>query len=408
MYTGNSAVGVSGIIPPAALHCIDPLKLVGVLDILDSVGFDSVDVWGADDFGVCLEKYGSDPWDRLRTIRKAVKKTRLRLLLGGQSLLGCGVYADDVVDYFVERAVDNGIDVIRAYDALNDPRNLESVAAAAGRFGIEFEGAIVYAESPAHSVSFFAGYASLLEQMGANAICILDPEHLLGADTAAALFAAVQKSVSIPVRASLLSDSGRHAELDAKIDAFDCLITSEIPYKAIKAAGAHVSERKISELSRLLRKSVDVNAKKDSEYIVEVWRVRDDAGHPPMIPPVSYVITAQAEANLRCGERYKIVLPEFEALVRGMYGRLPMPAAEDMLSRVVKNAPVLLKRPADMLAPELDRLHVSVYRYLEQPEDVLTYAIAGDYAVDFFERRLALKYGIDASHADAKHGIHIV
>jgi len=408
MYTGNSAVGVSGIIPPAALHCIDPLKLVGVLDILDSVGFVSVDVWGADDFGVCLEKYGSDPWDRLRTIRKAVKKTRLRLLLGGQSLLGCGVYADDVVDYFVERAVDNGIDVIRAYDALNDPRNLESVAAAAGRFGIEFEGAIVYAESPAHSVSFFAGYASLLEQMGANAICILDPEHLLGADTAAALFAAVQKSVSIPVRASLLSDSGLHAELDAKIDAFDCLITSEIPYKAIKAAGAHVSERKISELSRLLRKSVDVNAKKDSEYIVEVWRVRDDAGHPPMIPPVSYVITAQAEANLRCGERYKIVLPEFEALVRGMYGRLPMPAAEDMLSRVVKNAPVLLKRPADMLAPELDRLHVSVYRYLEQPEDVLTYAIAGDYAVDFFERRLALKYGIDASHADAKHGIHIV
>ena len=408
MYTGNSAVGVSGIIPPAALHCIDPLKLVGVLDILDSVGFDSVDVWGADDFGVCLEKYGSDPWDRLRTIRKTVKKTRLRLLLGGQSLLGCGVYADDVVDYFVERAVDNGIDVIRAYDALNDPRNLESVAAAAGRFGIEFEGAIVYAESPAHSVSFFAGYASLLEQMGANAICILDPEHLLGADTAAALFAAVQKSVSIPVRASLLSDSGLHAELDAKIDAFDCLITSEIPYKAIKAAGAHVSERKISELSRLLRKSVDVNAKKDSEYIVEVWRVRDDAGHPPMIPPVSYVITAQAEANLRCGERYKIVLPEFEALVRGMYGRLPMPAAEDMLSRVVKNAPVLLKRPADMLAPELDRLHVSVYRYLEQPEDVLTYAIAGDYAVDFFERRLALKYGIDASHADAKHGIHIV
>lgn len=408
MYTGNSAVGVSGIIPPAALHCIDPLKLVGVLDILDSVGFVSVDVWGADDFGVCLEKYGSDPWDRLRTIRKAVKKTRLRLLLGGQSLLGCGVYADDVVDYFVERAVDNGIDVIRAYDALNDQRNLESVAAAAGRFGIEFEGAIVYAESPAHSVSFFAGYASLLEQMGANAICILDPEHLLGADTAAALFAAVQKSVSIPVRASLLSDSGLHAELDAKIDAFDCLITSEIPYKAIKAAGAHVSERKISELSRLLRKSVDVNAKKDSEYIVEVWRVRDDAGHPPMIPPVSYVITAQAEANLRCGERYKIVLPEFEALVRGMYGRLPMPAAEDMLSRVVKNAPVLLKRPADMLAPELDRLHVSVYRYLEQPEDVLTYAIAGDYAVDFFERRLALKYGIDASHADAKHGIHIV
>jgi len=408
MYTGNSAVGVSGIIPPAALHCIDPLKLVGVLDILDSVGFVSVDVWGADDFGVCLEKYGSDPWDRLRTIRKAVKKTRLRLLLGGQSLLGCGVYADDVVDYFVERAVDNGIDVIRAYDALNDPRNLESVAAAAGRFGIEFEGAIVYAESPAHSVSFFAGYASLLEQMGANAICILDPEHLLGADTAAALFAAVQKSVSIPVRASLLSDSGLHAELDVKIDAFDCLITSEIPYKAIKAAGAHVSERKISELSRLLRKSVDVNAKKDSEYIVEVWRVRDDAGHPPMIPPVSYVITAQAEANLRCGERYKIVLPEFEALVRGMYGRLPMPAAEDMLSRVVKNAPVLLKRPADMLAPELDRLHVSVYRYLEQPEDVLTYAIAGDYAVDFFERRLALKYGIDASHADAKHGIHIV
>lgn len=316
MYTGNSAVGVSGIIPPAALHCIDPLKLVGVLDILDSVGFDSVDVWGADDFGVCLEKYGSDPWDRLRTIRKAVKKTRLRLLLGGQSLLGCGVYADDVVDYFVERAVDNGIDVIRAYDALNDPRNLESVAAAAGRFGIEFEGAIVYAESPAHSVSFFAGYASLLEQMGANAICILDPEHLLGADTAAALFAAVQKSVSIPVRASLLSDSGLHAELDAKIDAFDCLITSEIPYKAIKAAGAHVSERKISELSRLLRKSVDVNAKKDSEYIVEVWRVRDDAGHPPMIPPVSYVITAQAEANLRCGERYKTVLPEFKALVR--------------------------------------------------------------------------------------------
>ena len=408
MYTSNSAVGVSGIIPSAALHCIDPMKFVGVLDILDSVGFDSVDVWGADDFGVCLEKYGSDPWDRLRTIRKAVKKTRLRLLLGGQSLLGCGVYADDVVDYFVERAVDNGIDVIRAYDALNDPRNLESAAAAAGRFGIEFEGAIVYAESPAHSVSFFAGYASLLEQMGANAICILDPEHLLGADTAAALFAAVQKSVSIPVRASLLSDSGLHAELDAKIDAFDCLITSEIPYKAIKAAGAHVSERKISELSRLLRKSVDVNAKKDSEYIVEVWRVRDDAGHPPMIPPVSYVITAQAEANLRCGERYKIVLPEFEALVRGMYGRLPMPAAEDMLSRVVKNAPVLLKRPADMLAPELDRLHVSVYRYLEQPEDVLTYAIAGDYAVDFFERRLALKYGIDASHADAKHGIHIV
>ena len=337
-----------------------------------------------------------------------MKKTRLRLLLGGQSLLGCGVYADDVVDYFVERAVDNGIDVIRAYDALNDPRNLESVAAAAGRFGIEFEGAIVYAESPAHSVSFFAGYASLLEQMGANAICILDPEHLLGADTAAALFAAVQKSVSIPVRASLLSDSGLHAELDAKIDAFDCLITSEIPYKAIKAAGAHVSERKISELSRLLRKSVDVNAKKDSEYIVEVWRVRDDAGHPPMIPPVSYVITAQAEANLRCGERYKTVLPEFKALVRGMYGRAPMPVAEDILSRVVKNAPVLLKRPADMLAPELDRLHVSVYRYLEQPEDVLTYAIAGDYAVDFFERRLALKYGIDASHADAKHGIHIV
>ncbi|MGM9598216.1 MAG: hypothetical protein ACI3XO_10450 [Eubacteriales bacterium] len=391
---------VIGRLEPTKLGALSKISSRDHIAALDDAGFDALDLWGADDFGICLEEFGEDPWERLRIIRGCLNKTKLQVVLRGQCLLGSKIYPDDITEYFIASLVDNGVDVIRAYDALNDSRNLETVIRAAKKFGAELQAGLVYTVSPAHSISFFAGYAALLEQMGADSICILDPERLMQPSDAAELISAIKRSVSIPI---IISTSGAYAH--------------DVSFVA-EQAGVWAVERRVradkTPGSAWIMDIIDecgddaVLAETNEILSAEISHVRADAGYPPLAPPISDILKAQAETNIKAGSRYKILLPEFSALLRGMYGRTPAPVSESFAARTVGDDPMLLVRPASTLDPGLDRLCRESAQYLDNQEDILTYAIAEDEAVRFFEYRKALRYGLDAPHADSRLGVHVI
>ncbi len=381
-----------GRLAPSRIGALSDLKAAERICELDKAGFYALDLWGAEDFSFCLGEYKEDPWERLATIRRSLHKTKLQLLLRGQSLLGTRIYPDDVTEYFIARVIDNGVDIIRVYDALNDPRNLETAMRAAKKYGAELQAALVYTVSPAHSVSFFAGYSALLEQMGADSVCIFDPAGMLRRNETVELVGAVKRSVSIPIAVSTV---GEHE--------------NEV-YAAAEESGADIADRRIgpglvSWLSNSENKSEKILSIAVAE---ETVRVRADAGYPPLAEPIAAIIKTQAELNIKDGERYRTVLPEFRALLRGMYGRTPTPIAEAFAAKTVGDSPMVLTRPAASFLPELESFHSNTAQYIERLEDILTYAISGSEAVSFFEYRKAKKYGLDAPHADPKLGVHII
>lgn len=403
----NTTKRICAAVPPRIIGGIDKNRLSKLLNALDKAELYAIDLWGAESFSADLltSRSAQDPWELLRMLRDGVKSTRLRLTLRGQSLLGSGVYADDVVEYLVARAAENGVGIIRVYDALNDPRNIETVVRAAKKYDLELDAAMIYTSSPAGSVAFYAGYASLLEGMGVDGVSIIDPEDKLDLNILKEIDAAIKASVSIPLTLGnvcrelirpvdvLLSNVVSGMDIDLSLDMIDgapaCLGTA---CDIVKNVISKDSGR--SCFDGILPQYIE--------------RARSEAGWPTMAAPIADIIYERA-ALLASGDAESHPLAAgYRALVSGLYGRLPMPPAPEIMAALGGNASMILNRPADLLEPELDTLRPEIAPYLEQAEDILTYAMAGDAAISFFEHRKCARYGIDEANAVPALGVHII
>ena len=391
--------------------------------------------------------------------------TKLQMLFRGQNMLGYRHYADDVVEYFVQRAVANGIDIMRIFDALNDIRNLETAIRAAKKEGAHVQAALSYTLSPLHNVDYFVEYAKRLADMGADSICIKDMAGLLKPYVAYELVSKLKKAVDIPIQlhehyTSGLASMSILKAIEAGCDIIDtamsplALGTSHAPTESIVAAlqgteydtgldlkklnavknnAAKIREKYLAS-GQLSPKMLGVDAntllyqvpggmlsnllsqlkqagKEDKleEVLEEIPRVREDSGYPPLVTPTSQIVGTQAVFNVVMGERYKMVTKEFKGLVRGEYGKTPGEIDPDFRRRIIGDAEPIECRPADLIEPEMDMLRAEFpQKYLEQEEDVLTMALFPQVAPKFFEKRAAKKYGVDAEHADRENMVHPV
>ena len=439
--------------------------MLPMLADIDAVGFYSAEVWGGATFDACIRYLDEDPWERLRIIRKNMPNTKLQMLFRGQNMLGYRHYADDVVEYFVQRAVANGIDIMRIFDALNDIRNLETAIRAAKKEGAHVQAALSYTLSPLHNVDYFVEYAKRLADMGADSICIKDMAGLLKPYVAYELVSKLKKAVDIPIQlhehyTSGLASMSILKAIEAGCDIIDtamsplALGTSHAPTESIVAAlqgteydtgldlkklnavknnAARIREKYLAS-GQLSPKMLGVDAntllyqvpggmlsnllsqlkqagKEDKleEVLEEIPRVREDSGYPPLVTPTSQIVGTQAVFNVVMGERYKMVTKEFKGLVRGEYGKTPGEIDPDFRRRIIGDAEPIECRPADLIEPEMDMLRAEFpQKYLEQEEDVLTMALFPQVAPKFFEKRAAKKYGVDAEHADRENMVHPV
>ena len=440
-------------------------EMLPVLRDIDKVGYHSIEMWGGATFDACLRFLHEDPWARLRTIKDNVKKTKLQMLFRGQNILGYRHYADDVVEYFVQKSIANGIDIIRIFDALNDPRNLETAIKAAIREKGHVQAAISYTTSPSHTNEGFAAYAKQLAEMGANSICIKDMSGLLKPYEAYQLVKTIKNTVSIPVHLHTHYTAGLGSmtllkAIEAGVDGVDTAIsplamgTSHTPTESLVATlqgtpydtgldlakldvvAKHFNEIREKYLANGLIDTkvlkVDVNAlryqvpggmlsnlisqlrmagKSDKldAVLEEVAHVRADAGYPPLVTPTSQIVGTQAVNNvLFAGEgRYARVTKEFKALIRGEYGKCPAPVDDAFKRKIIGDDDVIDYRPADKIAPEIDSLRQRVAPYSEQDEDLLSLALFEQVAINYFDWRKQQKYNLD-DKADAKNGIHSI
>lgn len=438
-------------------------EMLPILEALDAVGYNALEAWGGATFDACLRFLGEDPWDRLRTIRDHVKNTKLQMLFRGQNILGYRHYADDVVEYFVQKSIANGIDIIRIFDALNDPRNLKTAIDATKKEKGHVQVAFSYTTSPVHNNEYFAALAKQFEEMGADSICIKDMSGLLKPYDAYDLVKELKSSVKVPIElhthytAGLASMTTLKA-IEAGVDIIDTAIsplamgTSQPPTEPIVAALAGTEYDTGLDLEKLNAVSsyfsgirekwlesglinpkvlkVDVNAlryqvpggmlsnlvsqlkqagklDKLDEVLAEVPRVRADAGYPPLVTPTSQIVGTQAVFNVISGERYKIVTKEFKGIVHGDYGKTPAPISDKFKKQILGDEKPITCRPADKIKPELATLREKVKPYMIQEEDVLTYALFEQVATKFFEARKAKLYALDDKNGDPALGIHM-
>ena len=412
-----------------------------ILPEMDKIPYFSVECWGGATFDSCIRFLDEDPWERLRILRKELPHQKLQMLFRGQNMLGYRPYADDAVQYFVQKSVANGIDVIRIFDALNDPRNLKTAIEAANKEKAHVQACISYTLSPVHNNEYFAKYAKTLEEMGADSICIKDMAGLLKPYTCAELVSELKKTVSIPI--DIHSLKGIEAGADIVDTAMSPLAlgTSHMPTESLVAAlqgtdydtgldlnqlnvvrayFAKLREKYIANgqinpkslgvdantllyqvpggmFSNMLKQLKDAGKEdKLDEVLAEIPRVREDAGYPPLVTPTSQIVGTQAVFNVIMGERYKMVTKEFKGLVHGDYGKTPAPIKKEFSDFILKGEEPITCRFADTLAPEMDKLKAEAAKYAIQEEDVLTYAMFPQVAPKFFEKRNARMHGVDA------------
>ncbi|MCI5816005.1 oxaloacetate decarboxylase subunit alpha [Ruminococcus sp.] len=438
--------------------------MLPILEKLDQVGYHSIECWGGATFDSCLRFLNEDPWERLRTLKKHMPNTKLQMLFRGQNMLGYRHYADDVVQYFVQKSVANGIDVIRIFDALNDIRNLKTAIDAAKKEGAHTQVAISYTLGDVFTEEYYVNYAKQIEEAGADSICIKDMAALLTPYATERLVKALKANVKLPIQLHTHYTSGLASMcllkgIEAGADVIDtamsplALGTSHAPTESMVAAlqgtpyDTGLDLMLLTEIrsyfmdlrqkyldSGLLDPkmlAVDANAliyqvpggmlsnllsqlkqagKEDklNDVLQEVPRVRKDAGYPPLVTPTSQIVGTQAVFNVIMGERYKTVTKEFKGIVRGEYGRTPVPIDPEFRKKIIGNEQPIDCRPADLLEPELDKIRQECAEWITQDEDVLSYAQFGQVAVKFFERRRNQQYGIDGVHGDAAKQIHPV
>ncbi|MBQ4094185.1 MAG: pyruvate carboxylase subunit B, partial [Oscillospiraceae bacterium] len=387
-------------------------EMLPILPVMDEIGYNAVEMWGGATFDSCLRFLDEDPWQRLQTIRKAMPKTKMQMLFRGQNMLGYRHYADDVVSYFVQKIVANGIDIMRIFDALNDPRNLQASINAAKKEGAHVQACIAYTISPVHSNEYFAQYAKQLEEMGADSLCIKDMAGLLTPYATYDLVKKLKETISIPVDihshyTSGLASMSIMKGVEAGADIIDSVIsplamgTSHMATESLVAAlqgteyDTGLDLHKLNEVreffAKLRQKYVDkgmlnhkvlgvdantllyqvpggmlsnlLNQLKEAgkadlleDVLAEVPRVREEAGFPPLVTPSSQIVGTQAALNIINGERYKMVTKEFKALVRGEYGKTPQPISDEFRKMIIGDEEPITCRPADLLQPEMDKL----------------------------------------------------
>lgn len=426
-------------------------EMLPICDKLDKVGFYALEAWGGATFDSCLRYLNEDPWERLRKLRKALPNSKLQMLLRGQNLLGYKHYADDVVDKFCEMSVKNGIDIIRIFDALNDPRNMRQAIESTKKYGGTVEAAFSYTTSKVHTVDYFVNLAVELEKMGADIICIKDMANLLLPYTAYELVSRLKEKIKVPIHLHTHNTAGTGdmtnlKAIEAGCDIVDTALSplgngtsqpSTEPLVATLAGTEYdtgIDLTALNELTVYFKKvaerltadgylssqvlKVDVNAliyqvpggmlsnlisqlkqqgasDKLLQVLEEVPRVRADLGYPPLVTPSSQIVGTQAVLNVVTGERYKMVTKETKGMLTGEYGKLPLEPDKKVIEKIIGDAERITCRPADRIAPELDTFRKEIEPYIEQEEDVLTYALFPQLALPFFKRRKAARYGVD-------------
>jgi oxaloacetate decarboxylase alpha subunit len=428
-------------------------EMVPILETMDQVGYHALEMWGGATFDACLRFLDEDPWDRLRTFRKIIKKTSLQMLLRGQNLLGYKHYADDVVDEFVNKAISNGIDIIRIFDALNDTRNLEAAIKATKKYGGHAQGAISYTISPVHTNEVFINLAREIEGMGADSICIKDMAGLLDPFNTYQLVKDIKSAIKIPLELHTHATSGLGSmtylkAAEAGVDIIDTAIspfgegTSQPSTEPMVAAfkGTEYDTGmdmdlldQVAEYFKPIRDKyiesglmdpklmgVDINTlmyqipggmlsnlvsqlkqansmHKFDEVLKEVPRVREDLGYPPLVTPTSQIVGTQAVLNIVMGERYKMVPNEVKMLVKGMYGKTTVPIKEEIVKKIIGEEEQITARPADFIKPELAEIKKQAAPWMIQEEDVLTQALFPGPAQEFFKKREGRLLELDSS-----------
>ena len=438
-------------------------EMLPILNDLDRIGFYSLEVWGGATFDVCLRYLDEDPWERLRTFKKYMPNTKLQMLLRGQNAVGYRHYGDDTLDYFIKKSVENGIDIIRIFDALNDIRNVEQAIKSGKKYNAHVQGALSYTISDVHTVEYFVDYAKKLENLGVDSICIKDMAALLEPFVAEKLVKELRKVINVPIQVHSHTTSGlapmallkaiesgaemidtamsplgmgtshmatesmiaalKMTKYDTRLD-LDKLNVAREKFVVLRDkylnnglldpkmmfVDANILQYQVpgGMLSNLLSqlKSLGEEDKFD-DVLKEVPRVRKDVGYVPLVTPTSQIVGTQAVSNVVAGERYKVVSNEFKDLVEGKYGKTPVAIEKDFVKKIIGDKKVMTKRPADFIKNELETLRAEIpVELIEQEEDILSYIMFPGIAKEFFERRRDRKYKIDPVLSDRETLVH--
>ncbi len=434
-------------------------EMLPIVDKLDKVGYHAVECWGGATFDACLRFLHEDPWDRLRKLRDGFKNTKLQMLFRGQNILGYRPYADDVVEYFVQKSVANGIDIIRIFDCLNDLRNLQTAVTAANKEKCHAQVALSYTIGDAYTTEYWVKTAKRIEDMGADSICIKDMAGLLLPYKATELVTALKEATDLPIELHTHYTSGVASmtylkAVEAGVDIIDCAMSpfalgtsqpaTEVMVETFKGTpyDTGYDQKLLAEIADYFRpyrdeclengllnpKNLGVNIKtllyqvpggmlsnltsqlkeqhaedKLYEVLEEVPRVRNDLGQCPLVTPSSQIVGTQAVFNVLMGERYKMVTKETKDILLGKYGETILPFNKEVQEKCIGDETPITCRPADLIDNELDKLESEMAAYKEQDEDVLSYALFPQVATDFFKYRDAQKTKIDASAADSEN-----
>jgi len=422
-------------------------EVLKALPELDKVGYHAIEIWGGATFDSCLRFLNEDPWERLRKARKICKNTKLQMLFRGQNILGYRHYSDDVVTKFVQKSIENGIDIIRIFDALNDIRNLECAVKATKKYGGQCQIALSYTTSPVHTIDYYVKLAKEVEKLGADSLCIKDMAGVLLPQVAFDLITALKKNTKLPIELHSHCTGGimemtYMKAIDAGVDIIDTALspfssgTSQPCTESINFAlkGTQYDPKlniamlnKAADKLRPVRtkyfnngtlnpKSLGYNpniltyqvpggmlsnlvsqltqqghANKLEEVLKEIPNVRKDLGYPPLVTPLSQMVGTQAVMNVITGERYKMVPKEINDYLHGKYGRFPASINEDIRKKIIGDDKIINYRPADDLKPEFNALKKKYKKYAKKDEDILSIALFGDVAIKFLEQRKSAK-----------------
>ncbi len=421
--------------------------ILPIAELLDKAGYHALEVWGGATFDACLRFLNEDPWERLRAIKKACPNTKLQMLFRGQNILGYRHYSDELVEKFVQKSLENGISIIRVFDALNDLRNLKSAVDATNKYKKEYNGecqiALSYTTSPVHTIDYYVNLAKEVEKMGGDSICIKDMAGVLLPEDAYELVSRLKKEVSLPLELHTHCTGGVaemtiQKAIEAGIDIVDTALSPlsggtsqpctealeyvlqgtkydpQLDLSYLKKACDKltvIKDRFLAEgglnpkalttnpnilkyqvpggmLSNLMSQLKQQGAMdKYEEVLNEIPRVRKDLGYPPLVTPLSQMVGTQAVMNVISGERYKMCPGEVKAYLKGEYGQAPAPVNEDIRKKIIGDAKVITHRPADDIAPEFDAMKEKYAAIVKCDEDVLSCALFEQVAVKFLESR---------------------
>ncbi len=415
-------------------------EILPIIEKMDKIGFYSMEVWGGATFDSCIRFLNEDPWERLRAIKAKVKNTKLQMLTRGQNILGYKHYADDVVDEFIKKSIENGIDIVRAFDALNDFRNLETTIKAVKKYNGHCQGCIAYTTSEIHTVEYYVEKVVELEKMGADSICIKDMAGILLPNVATELIKGIKAKSKLPIELHTHCTSGIAQLLygnaiEAGVDIIDTAISplsggtsqpaTEVFAEVLKGTDKDpelnmellgevadylkgivnkyrengILNPKVMEtepkslvyqvpggmLSNLMSQLAGQNAMdKYEEVLKEIPRVRKDLGYPPLVTPLSQMVGTQSVFNILLGQRYKVVPKEIKDYVRGLYGKTPAPIDAEIQKLIIGDETPETCRPADKIGPELDKYKAEIGDLAKSMEDVLSYALFPENAKKFF------------------------